>query len=131
MQRGRYRAVSAPATAVALVALSAFLAACAHGPSGAQARARTFDVVRTEGTIVIDGTPDEADWQRAPGIEMAEQMGQVPWLTAVIGFMGGGIFMRLTDRLLGCVGWVVPVDDLHHPVIVHHKTIADVLNETT
>jgi ZIP family zinc transporter len=36
----------------------------------------------------------------APGIEMAEQMGFVPWLTAAIGFMGGGIFMRLTDRLL-------------------------------
>jgi len=36
----------------------------------------------------------------APGIEMAEQMGQIPWLTAVIGFMVGGLFMRLTDRLL-------------------------------
>jgi len=36
----------------------------------------------------------------APGIEMADQMGQTPWLTAVIGFMGGGIFMRLTDRFL-------------------------------
>lgn len=36
----------------------------------------------------------------APGIEMAEQLGHIPWLTAVIGFMGGGIFMRLTDRLL-------------------------------
>lgn len=36
----------------------------------------------------------------APGIEMAEQMGQIPWLTAVIGFMGGGIFMRLADKLL-------------------------------
>ena len=36
----------------------------------------------------------------APGIEMAEQMGQISWLPAVIGFMGGGIFMRLTDRLL-------------------------------
>ena len=33
----------------------------------------------------------------APGIEMAEHMGQTPWLTAVIGFMTGGIFMRLTD----------------------------------
>lgn len=32
-----------------------------------------------------------------PGIEMAGQMGQVPWLTATIGFMGGGIFMRLSD----------------------------------
>ena len=36
----------------------------------------------------------------APGIEMAGQMGQLPWLTAVIGFMAGGIFMRVTDRIL-------------------------------
>jgi ZIP family zinc transporter len=36
----------------------------------------------------------------APGIEMAEGLGQIPWLTAVIGFMAGGIFMRLTDRVL-------------------------------
>ena len=36
----------------------------------------------------------------APGIEMAELMGMTPWLVAVIGFMGGGIFMRLTDRIL-------------------------------
>lgn len=35
-----------------------------------------------------------------PGIAMAEQMGQIPWLTAVIGFMGGGIFMRLIDYFL-------------------------------
>ncbi len=36
----------------------------------------------------------------APGIEMAGQMGLVPWLTAVIGFMGGGVFMRLADLFL-------------------------------
>ncbi|MFU8859687.1 MAG: ZIP family metal transporter [Cyclonatronaceae bacterium] len=36
----------------------------------------------------------------APGIEMAELMGQIPWLTAVIGFLAGGIFMRMTDRIL-------------------------------
>lgn len=35
-----------------------------------------------------------------PGIEMAKKMGQIPWLTALIGFMGGGIFMRLTDHFL-------------------------------
>lgn len=35
-----------------------------------------------------------------PGIELAEEMGQIPWLTAVIGFLAGGIFMRLTDRFL-------------------------------
>ena len=36
----------------------------------------------------------------APGIEMAEQMGHIPWLTAAIGFMGGCVFMRLIDRIL-------------------------------
>lgn len=36
----------------------------------------------------------------APGIEMAEGLGHIPWLTAVIGFMGGGIFMRLVDQIL-------------------------------
>ena len=36
----------------------------------------------------------------APGIEMAEEMGQIPWLTAVIGFLGGGLFMRLIDKFL-------------------------------
>ena len=36
----------------------------------------------------------------APGIDMAEMLGQTPWLTAVIGFMGGGVFMRVTDKFL-------------------------------
>lgn len=36
----------------------------------------------------------------APGIEMAKNLGQIPWLTAVIGFMSGGIFMRLIDKFL-------------------------------
>jgi zinc transporter, ZIP family len=35
-----------------------------------------------------------------PGIEIAEKLGHVAWLTAAIGFLGGGIFMRLTDRFL-------------------------------
>ena len=36
----------------------------------------------------------------APGLEMARQAGQIPWLTAAIGFMGGGVFMRLIDKFL-------------------------------
>jgi ZIP family zinc transporter len=36
----------------------------------------------------------------APAIEMAAHMGYTPWLTATVGFMGGGLFMRLTDLLL-------------------------------
>ena len=36
----------------------------------------------------------------APGIAMAEGLGHIPWLTATVGFLGGGIFMRLTDKFL-------------------------------
>jgi ZIP family zinc transporter len=36
----------------------------------------------------------------APGIEMAEELGHTPWLTAAIGFMAGGVFMRLIDKVL-------------------------------
>lgn len=39
----------------------------------------------------------------APGLEMSKQLGQVPWMTAVIGFMGGAIFMRATDKFLVCL----------------------------
>lgn len=36
----------------------------------------------------------------APGLEMAGQMGQIPWLVAALGFMSGGIFMRIADSLM-------------------------------
>lgn len=36
----------------------------------------------------------------SPGIQMAEELGQIPWLSAAIGFMSGGIFMRLIDIFL-------------------------------
>ncbi len=36
----------------------------------------------------------------APGIEMAEELGQTAWLTAAIGFLGGGAFLFLVDKLL-------------------------------
>lgn len=36
----------------------------------------------------------------APGIEMAENLGNIAWLTAAVGFLGGGIFMRLIDKFL-------------------------------
>lgn len=36
----------------------------------------------------------------APGIEMAGQMAMNPWRTAALGFMAGGIFMRLIDLYL-------------------------------
>ncbi len=36
----------------------------------------------------------------APGIEMAENAGMIPWIPAVVGFLLGGVFLRLVDRLL-------------------------------
>jgi zinc transporter, ZIP family len=36
----------------------------------------------------------------APGILMAEEMGQIPWITAAVGFICGGILMRGIDLVL-------------------------------
>jgi len=36
----------------------------------------------------------------APSIEMASDLGQTAWLTAVIGFLGGGAFLLLVDKVL-------------------------------
>ena len=36
----------------------------------------------------------------APSIEMAENMGMLPWLPAVVGFLLGGVFLRGVDMLL-------------------------------
>lgn len=36
----------------------------------------------------------------APSIEMAESSGKPAWLPAVVGFMAGGIFLRLVDKVL-------------------------------
>jgi len=36
----------------------------------------------------------------APSIEMSEELGQIPWLIAALGFMAGGIFMRIIDKFL-------------------------------
>lgn len=36
----------------------------------------------------------------APGIDLAESMGMVPWVPAIIGFVSGGGFLLLVDRLL-------------------------------
>lgn len=36
----------------------------------------------------------------APSIEMAEDLGQVSWITASAGFLGGGIFLYAVDKVL-------------------------------
>jgi ZIP family zinc transporter len=36
----------------------------------------------------------------SPAIEMSESMGLPPWLPAVVGFLAGGVFLRVVDRIL-------------------------------
>jgi ZIP family zinc transporter len=36
----------------------------------------------------------------APGIALAEELGQVAYITAVVGFLSGGLFLFLVDKLL-------------------------------
>lgn len=36
----------------------------------------------------------------APSIDLAEEMGIVPWVPPLIGFLSGGAFLRLIDRIL-------------------------------
>lgn len=36
----------------------------------------------------------------APAIEMADEQGKLPWMPALIGFLGGGIFLRGIDLVL-------------------------------
>jgi zinc transporter, ZIP family len=45
----------------------------------------------------------------APSIALAEEMGTISWLPAVVGFLAGGAFLR-------CADWVVPHLHLFRPV---------------
>ena len=36
----------------------------------------------------------------APGIELAASIGQLPWLITAVGFLSGGLFLLLADRIL-------------------------------
>ncbi len=36
----------------------------------------------------------------APGIDLSEELGIIPWVPAVIGFLGGGLFLLVVDRYL-------------------------------
>ena len=46
----------------------------------------------------------------APAIEMSEQAGQLPWLAPLIGFLAGGVFLKVADSLLPHVHIGMPVE---------------------
>lgn len=47
----------------------------------------------------------------APGIEMAERLGTIPWIPAAVGFLAGGIFLRLLDFILPHLHLGLPTDE--------------------
>jgi len=51
----------------------------------------------------------------APSIELAEEMGMVPWVPAVVGFLAGGAFLRLADRLLPHLHLFKPITEAEGP----------------
>jgi ZIP family zinc transporter len=51
----------------------------------------------------------------SPSIEMARSMGMIPWLPAVIGFLIGGFFLRLVDRILPHLHIGHKIDDAEGP----------------
>jgi len=47
----------------------------------------------------------------APSIEMAETMGLIPWVPATIGFLMGGGFLWIVDKILPHLHMGLPMDD--------------------
>ncbi len=47
----------------------------------------------------------------APSIEMAETMGIIPWMPAVIGFLLGGVFLRGIDMVLPHLHLGLPIEE--------------------
>lgn len=47
----------------------------------------------------------------APALEMAEQQGQIAWVPAAVGFLLGGVCLRLVDRLLPHLHLYAPIEE--------------------
>jgi ZIP family zinc transporter len=47
----------------------------------------------------------------APALEMAEQQGQIAWVPAAVGFLLGGVCLRLVDRILPHLHLYAPIEE--------------------
>ncbi len=63
----------------------------------------------------------------APAIELSEEMGLIPWVPALVGFLSGGIFLRLADRLLPHLHMSEPIEHAEGVKTSLHKTTLLVL----
>lgn len=59
----------------------------------------------------------------APGIEMAESMGMVPWVPAVVGFLAGGLFLKLVDKVLPHLHIEAKMEDAEGPKTSWQRSI--------
>jgi ZIP family zinc transporter len=63
----------------------------------------------------------------APSILMAEQMGMISWLPALVGFLMGGVFLRLADRVLPHLHLFKPLREAEGVKTGWHKSVLLVL----
>jgi zinc transporter, ZIP family len=63
----------------------------------------------------------------APAIDLSESMGMPKWLPAVIGFLAGGLFLRLVDMLLPHLHIGLEVDKAEGPKTTWKKSLLLVL----
>ncbi|MCD6396827.1 MAG: ZIP family metal transporter [Spirochaetaceae bacterium] len=63
----------------------------------------------------------------APAIDLSEEMGLIPWVPAVLGFLAGGLFLRLTDKFLPHLHLNESMDHVEGVKTSLHKTTLLVL----
>jgi len=63
----------------------------------------------------------------APAIDLSEEMGLIPWIPALVGFLFGGIFLRFADRLLPHLHLSDPIEKAEGVKTSLHKTTLLVL----
>lgn len=63
----------------------------------------------------------------APAIEMAEMAGDTPWIPAAVGFLCGGAFLWLVDKLLPHLHMGLPIEDAEGPKTSWQRSILLVL----
>jgi ZIP family zinc transporter len=59
----------------------------------------------------------------APAIELSEELGMPAWLPAMVGFLAGGLFLRLVDRLLPHLHLGEPIENAEGPKTTWKKSI--------
>ncbi|MGD9676855.1 MAG: ZIP family metal transporter [Vulcanibacillus sp.] len=63
----------------------------------------------------------------APAIEMSEIMGEIPWLPALVGFVSGGIFLKVIDKIIPHLHLNEPIENAEGIETSWHRSILLVL----